>query len=152
MNSLTSHAITALASLTVGAASAWYFKPPVVETRTEYRDKIVEVVKTVKERVKVQTKTRKETKPDGTRVEETTVTKTDTDVKTAGSKTSDVEAVTVQKFKQHDWSVRGMAGWDFSRGVVVYGAGVDRRVVGPVSIGAWGLSSGVVGVSVGVTF
>lgn len=150
--SVRSHAITALASLTIGAASAWYFKPPVVETRTEYRDKIVEVVKTVKERVKVQTKTRKETKPDGTRVEETTVTKTDTDVKTAGSKTSDVEKSVLQRYAQPDWRVSGLVGWDFGRTQLVYGGAVERRIIGPVWLGVWGLSSGAAGGSVGVTF
>lgn len=150
--SVRSHAITAFASLTVGAASAWYFKPPVVETRTEYRDKIVEVVKTVKERVKVQTKTRKETKPDGTRVEETTVTKTDTDVKTAGSKTSDTEAIMVERHREPAWRVAVLGGWDFRGQGLVYGGHVERRILGPFWLGVWGLSSGAAGASVGVTF
>jgi hypothetical protein len=160
MTSLRSHAIVSLVSLAVGGASAWYLRPPVVETRTEYKDRVVEVVKTIREQVKTQTrrqvKTRTEEKPDGTKItvrtETGTETKTETDTRSDGQKTASTEKVSVDRYWSPDWSVRGLAGVDLRSKAFTYGAAVERRVVGPVWLGAWALSSGVVGASVGVTF
>lgn len=43
---------------------------------------------------------------------------------------------------------------DFSKGglLPVYGASITKEVLGPVTIGAWGLTSGVLGVSLGLNF
>jgi hypothetical protein len=56
-----------------------------------------------------------------------------------------------------DWSVAVLAGPQvslkpLSLGRVAFGAHVQRRVLGPISIGLWGLSTGTAGVSLGVTF
>lgn len=48
-----------------------------------------------------------------------------------------------------DWRIAGLVGYD---GGVVYGASVDRRILGPITVGAWGLSSGSVGASVGIVW
>lgn len=49
-----------------------------------------------------------------------------------------------------DWRVSGLVG--LSRQDLVYGASIERRVLGPVHAGVWGLSSGAVGLSVGFDF
>ncbi len=51
------------------------------------------------------------------------------------------------------WNVSGLVANDF-RSVLkpVYGASVSKEVLGPITIGLWGLSSATVGVSVGVNF
>jgi hypothetical protein len=56
-----------------------------------------------------------------------------------------------------DWSVALLVGSSLSLkpiglGPVVYGASVQRRIIGPVSVGLWGLSNGTGGLSAGVTF
>lgn len=56
-----------------------------------------------------------------------------------------------------DWAVHALVGTPISLkplglGPVVYGAAVERRVLGPISVGAWGLSSGQGGVSLGLVF
>lgn len=50
---------------------------------------------------------------------------------------------------EHDLRIAGLVGYDDG---VLYGAAVDRRILGPVTLGAWGLSSGTVGVGVGVSW
>lgn len=49
------------------------------------------------------------------------------------------------------WRVSGLVGTGLPL-VPIYGAHVERRILGPVSVGAWALSSGVGGLSVGVSF
>lgn len=51
-----------------------------------------------------------------------------------------------------DWRVGPMVGFDFRSGTVAYGGQVERRILGPVSVGAFGLSSGVAGVSLSLEF
>lgn len=48
------------------------------------------------------------------------------------------------------WRVEGLVGLELHGLQPVYGGQVSRRVLGPLWAGAWGLSSGVGGVSVGV--
>lgn len=58
-----------------------------------------------------------------------------------------------------DWHVSLLAGTDYvrasdglTRSDFFLGAHVERRVLGPFYLGAWALSSGAAGLSVGVTF
>jgi hypothetical protein len=56
-----------------------------------------------------------------------------------------------------DWAVSLLVGTrvalkPLGLGTVAYGARVERRIIGPVSAGVWGLSDGECGVSVGVSF
>jgi len=52
------------------------------------------------------------------------------------------------------WKVDALAGVDTTnvKGGIVYGVGVSKQFIGPVSLGVWGLTNGVVGASVGITF
>lgn len=88
--------------------------------------------------------------PDGKKV--TTIdeeTKTDTKQKTDTQASIDVSVTT----KKAIVSVQGLAGYDFTRSPVpVYGAAVSKEFIGPVTLGAFGLTNGTIGVSIGVNF
>lgn len=75
----------------------------------------------------------------------------DREVKTEVVKYVDreVEKLVVTEKSLPDWRVTPMVGVNISNGFgqLVYGGEVQRRILGPVSVGAWGLSSGLVGVS-----
>lgn len=48
--------------------------------------------------------------------------------------------------------VSGLVGTDIRHLSAIYGVAVTKEGLGPVSVGAWGLNNGIVGVSVGVSF
>lgn len=51
-----------------------------------------------------------------------------------------------------DWRVGAMIGVDLSSPGPAYGLQVERRILGPIHVGAWGMSTGAVGIGVSVTF
>jgi hypothetical protein len=51
-----------------------------------------------------------------------------------------------------DWRLGPMAGVDVRTGAFSFGGQVERRILGPFSAGAWGLSNGIVGLSLTVEF
>ena len=68
-------------------------------------------------------------------------------------KTDTQETVTVTPPKNNLWTVSGMAGVSpLTNFVPVYGVHVTKEVLGPISVGAFGFTNGLVGISVGVTF
>ena len=94
--------------------------------------------------VKKNTKTVVTKKPDGTVRTETSVTEsTGTKRKTEQKQVEDVR-------KNHAQVLIGSSLKDF--GVPVYGLSYQREIIGPVSVGAFGLTNGTVGLSLGVTF
>ncbi len=130
--------ILCLASAILSAAATRYYFPSLkTETLTVDHDiihnNIVTVTKTIKE-------------PNG----ETNTTTTTTDTSSKVDITSH-ESITV---KQPQWTVSGLVANDFSRGLLVptYGAQVQRQILGPINIGAFGLTNGTIGVSVGISF
>jgi len=80
------------------------------------------------------------------------VTKTiDSDVKV---KKTDDKQISIQPAAK-TWNVSALAGYDFSKPkdlVPIYGVSVSKQVLGPWSIGAFGLTNGIIGLSIGVTF
>lgn len=82
----------------------------------------------------------------------------DREVKTEVVKYVDreVEKLVTKEKPLPDWRLTPMIGFNVSNGFstnqFVYGGEIQRRVLGPVSIGAWGLSSGTVGVSASLEF
>jgi hypothetical protein len=104
--------------------------------------------------------------PDGTT---TTTRETTTDTHTAGDtsqatqtersaqaeRTIDTKART-ETTNSAAWRISGLVGLSRGAGVpslqVVYGGHVERRLFGPVTAGAWFLTSGAAGVSLGVEF
>lgn len=148
-----------------------YLAAPKAAARVEER--VVEVEKVVEKRVEVKVAAEAKrvvvyrervVQPDGTRVEREieradTVTKVEVKMNTETKRDTkrDVERVEVAR---PDWRVGVLAGVDarqvslvpLSPGPLVFGGIVERRLVGPVSVGAWGLSSATFGVSVSVEF
>lgn len=51
-----------------------------------------------------------------------------------------------------DWRVSALGGYDFSGAKWSFGGGIERHIAGPFYGGAFGLSSGVVGVSLSANF
>ena len=142
-----------------------------------YQDRIVE--KVVYQQA-VKAKTRKTrvvvTAPDGTKTDTTLVDNTtDTDTKIDQEKTKEVKVfvdrvvereVRVEvKANQPDWRVSALVGANapLYPGLlsgdqfdplkhITYGVHVERRILGPFSLGRFGLTTGQVGVSAGLEF
>lgn len=70
---------------------------------------------------------------------------------TAGASTSTVhESTPVSKY--HPLNISALAAIDFHTGLPVYGASVSKEILDPVTVGAWGLNNGTIGVSIGIDF
>lgn len=90
-------------------------------------------------------------KPDGT---VTTVTTINTDVTTTDKKDVDVLSKTITKTSSPKTNISLLAGTSTHDifGPPSYGLSVNREVAGPITIGAFGLTNGTFGVSLGITF
>jgi hypothetical protein len=112
--------------------------------------KTVEVVKTV-ETVKHDTVTitKQIKKPDGST--ETDTTTTDKDVDTTNTSMTDKTSETITNVKPQ-WKATGLLGYNVSTFQKVYGAEIDRRIIGPIFIGAWANTQQTGGVSVSIEF
>lgn len=133
--------------LAIGAVLALTLRPAKVATHTEvrYKDRIVE--KVVEHRVVVQTETKK---PDGTDVIQT-VTKEDTATDTKSDLKGQSDSTKTVEYSK-GLSVGALVGLGLSSGLPVYGAYLNKQVLGPIQAGAFGLSNGTVGLSLGVQF
>lgn len=78
-----------------------------------------------------------------------TTTKSKTDTQT-DSDTKTTQTVTPQKTGTLNLSLLG--GYDMVKAMPVYGASVTKNLIGPITIGVFGLSNGTVGASVGLSF
>lgn len=100
----------------------------------------------------------KETHPDGSTKTTTTITddsKTNTatdDTKTDQTTTNETQTREVTR-EVGKLNVSVLAGTSFTHvSGVVYGASVTRPLFGPITAGAWGLTNGTGGLSVGLNF
>ncbi len=92
------------------------------------------------------------TKPDGTKEKTTTVdTSTKTDTKTVDdtNKSSDTEKVVT--YNSPKVTILGTYGLPLGGGIPVYGGEINRQILGPITIGVTGNSSGVIGLALGLT-
>lgn len=91
-------------------------------------------------------------KADGTDTTTTTIDQVANDNKTEKDNTTVDYQQTISKGSKINISVLGAN--DFSRGLLVptYGLSVQKEFLGPITVGAFGLMNGVIGVSVGVDF
>ena len=87
--------------------------------------------------------------PDGKKVttiteDTTTKSKSDTDIK---------KDQTITAPKTSIINISALAGLDTGRGFVpTYGISASKELIGPITVGAFGLTNGTIGVSVGVNF
>lgn len=165
MNTKTKIAV-ALVALIGAFGAGWYMTPTktVIKTETKIVEKIVE-----KEKESVD-KTKKNDKvvivvetvyPDGRRVKETKIVDkgsivVNIDKERDSTKDSTTETTTEKTVEraQASLSVSALAAKDVTNltGAPAFGAYVSKRVLGPFTVGAFGLSSGTIGVSLGVLF
>jgi hypothetical protein len=140
--------VAILVSAVVGFAFGKYALPGKVQIKTQEVEKIVTVVQhdTV-------TETHEVKRPDGTVITDTTIKDRDTaNTSTVDTKKSS-ETITNQK---PQWKVQGLVGLSTKDlGQPAYGVGVERRIIGPIFVGAWGLSKSTeqtAGLSVSLEF
>lgn len=137
-------ALGVLVAAGLGYATGRYAQPAkvviqtkeVVKTVTVVQHDTVTVVKEVKH-------------PDGTTETDTTITDKDKDTTSDSDTKTASETITNLK---PQWKAGVQAGYNFSSFQKVYGAQIDRRILGPLFIGAWGNSDHAGGVSVSIEF
>jgi hypothetical protein len=137
--------IIVLVLVAVAYAFGRYMQPANIEIQTREVIKTVEVNKVEKRKIKVRI-----VRPDGT-VEERWVEEdiTVTQKENAKEKESS-KKVTNQKTQ---WKVHALAGVTDSKfDQIKYGVQIERRIVGPIFLGAYGMQGGVVGLSIGMEF
>lgn len=117
------------------------------QTVIVYRDRVVHTDGTVENKSQTVTTT-------GT---DTHVTEHDATTDTTHAATTSDRNQTVSSYRP-EWHVGVLAGFEPLHmspqlaGPFALGAQVERRVLGPIWLGAWGMSSGMAGVSVSVEF
>ncbi len=102
--------------------------------------KKADTVETVKENRDVSINTREVIKPDGTIVR-TSKTKDKTKIDSKSETT----------ISKPNWKVSGLVGIDSDKRTI-YGASVDRRILGNVFVGVWANTAKMGGLSVGMEF
>lgn len=127
--------LMAVSAAISAAATKFYF--PNIQSKTVEIEK--EVIKN-----NVVTVVRTVERPDGTK--ETTSETTDRTVK---KDTSTKEAITIAR---KDWLVSASVGTKFTRLEPIYGVLAQRRILGPIYVGASVTTDKTVGVSVGLEF
>jgi hypothetical protein len=138
-----------VASCAAGILIGRWTTPVKVETKleTKYVDRVV--MQQVKHADEVRTITERR-RPDGTvttrtRIEDRSVTET-----AAARETVATLEQTVTESAHETWLLRAV--YAVRMGSQTFGAGVDRRILGPIWLGAWGTTDLAVGVSLGVSF
>jgi len=142
----------------LGVAVGRYSLPAKVVTKEVVKVEIREVEKKVTDKhtntvtVVVETK-----KPDGTVVIEKRIVDKST-IETKSDKNTDTKSEsnkeTTKEYAKNQYSLRAMVGKDLTNltSPMVFGAAFDRKFLGPITLGVFGFSSGLGGVSVGLNF
>jgi len=82
-----------------------------------------------------------------------TTTTTTTDDITTAVKIDDTQTKSAVLPRRSSMNVSALVGTDSIRyPTPVYGLSISKELIGPVTLGLWGLTNGTVGVSVGVNF
>lgn len=136
-------AIVGLLLLVVGYGTGRYLQPAKIQIKKEEVIKEVEVIKK-----DIRIVEREITRPDGTKEKERI---TEDKSQESTKKEKDTKESTLIANKKPDWRVNGLAALNNDRNIV-YGLQVERRILGPISVGAFGLTDTTVGLSVGIEF
>lgn len=142
--------VIAAAIFTLGVAVGRFSLPQKVITKTE--TKIVEKVVLEKEKKAdkeiIVTERRRS---DGTVTKRTEIKdKSVTTTKETADTTVNSLTHTVTEYRQDLYKLRALSA--LHSGEIVYGAGVERRLLGPFWLGAWALTDKTLGLSLGLTF
>lgn len=95
--------------------------------------------------------------PDGTQTKTTTITEDSTttkktDATVADNITTDTKTEKEVTYATSKVTILATYGIPLTGGVPAYGGSISKPVLGPVTIGIWGNSSGVAGLGLGLTF
>ena len=132
-------ALAGLVLFAVGYSIGRFATPPKIQ------EKIVE--KTVEQKNdNIHTVTVVVDKPDGTK----TTTVTQDDKSTTLDTTKDTNTVSVTNLP--DYTVKVGVGYSINAPGPVYMLSVDRRIIGSITLGAWGVTDGSAGLAVGMSF
>lgn len=129
--------LCALSAVLAAAMTKYYF--PTVQTKTVEVEKEVvhNDIQTVVHTVKL-----------SSGEVDTTTTTTD------HTQRIETDSKTAMIMKSSTINVSGLVANDFSKGLLVpvYGISVSKEFLGPITVGAFGLTSGTIGLSVGINF
>lgn len=161
--------LVAVVVFIAGLACGRFTTPAKVITKTEIQTVEKEVVKNKEVTVKDTNKDRElvvteTTKPDGTKIvekhyinrdqikEDTTKTNSVVDTKKSDSKSE-----TITTNEKNDWNLSALVTTshtedDMFHQSMSYGVHVQRRILGPFSVGAFGLTNKTYGLSIGASF
>lgn len=152
-NTIKVASVTFLLGLSIG----YFALPAKVVTKTE--------TKTVEKLVEDQNKTTKNNKvvvvtettaPDGTKTKRTEVTDksvTTADTKTSDDVSSDSKSEKTVTYAKNELSISALVGIQIGDGFTPsYGLSVQKRVLGPIYVGAFGFTNRLAGVSLGLSF
>ena len=144
--------ISVVALLTAFAVGRWS-APEKVKIQTVTVEKKTDDKKVNTDDNKVTTITETD-KPDGTKTKVTVISdKKDTQV--VDKKTDDLTQTVTKEVDRSTSKVTisALAALNVSKlGVPIYGASVTKPILGPITVGAFGLQNGTVGVSLGLSF
>lgn len=132
--------ICIVSAAVIGAACGYYALPSKIEIHTV-------IQKDTEKQNNIDTKITRTKKPDGTVITE--ITKED---KSTTQTQVHKDSTKVTEYSHDTLTIRALMAGDIHSGTISYGLGVDKKVLGPFSIGVFGLSSGVLGGSVGISF
>lgn len=137
--------IIGLVLLTVGYATGRYVQPTKVVTKTET---VVKTNDVIHEHVHVVTHTI--TKTDGTKDTTTVVDNNSTEDKNSTSKS---DSSTVTTYSKSQWKVGALVGLSSTNLYApIYGANVEKRILGPISAGLWATTGKEGGLSISLEF
>ena len=154
--------VAALLALGLAFASGRFSKREVVRVETRVQtievEKRVEVAKAVVHHVTIAHRTEHVvSRPDGTSEVTTTVDSRDQELLAAdvamaaeAARLNDVATSKVVEASAPDWMIGGVIG--LNKDGLAYGAHAQRRILGPVFLGAWGTTRKEAGLSVAVEF
>lgn len=135
--------LVGLLLLALGYGLGRYIQPAKIETKIEQVVKEVEVVKkdiVIKERIIKQ--------KDGTEITERT---TEDKSSATTDKKSESSSSTVVTNKKPDWRVNALGALNKDRDIT-YGLQVERRILGNISAGVYGMTDTTIGLSIGMEF
>lgn len=136
--------LTALIIGLVGYAIGRYMQPAEVITKQVEVVKEIEVVKR-----DVKTVIKEVVRPDGSKE---TVTTIDENTRERTRRESDVKTEVVQSPAKPQWEAGVMVKASLNNIIPVYGIQVERRILGPFSVGVQGWSDTTAGVSLNIEF
>lgn len=154
--------ILALIFVLIGAAIGYLGMPTKVITKTE----IKEVVKEVEKKQQSKQNDKKvtiieKTNPDGSKTKETIIVDKGKTDKTTEKDTDKTTEKKEEKIVENSgkWLAKAYVAHQFGadaknsiNGFYIVGVGVERKLLGPFSLGVFGLTNNIVGLSIGMGF